>query len=67
MAHSSADRDSKATPTVSPGRGPSGSAPRWVKVFGAIAVLLVLLVAVHVMTGGMAHHDMPFGPEAHGR
>ena len=41
------------------GESPPG-APRWVKVFGIIAlVLLVLFVARHLTSGGFRGHAMP--------
>jgi hypothetical protein len=33
--------------------------PRWVKVFGLIFVLLIVLVAALHLGGGGLHHDMP--------
>ena len=30
----------------------SGSIPRWVKVFGIIAIAMLLLVVIHFLTGG---------------
>jgi|GEM_PF-659910 len=39
---------------VGPDREPATSTPRWVKVFGIIALLLVLLFVVLILTGG---HD----------
>jgi len=36
-------------------------APRWVKVFGSIALVVVVLVAILLLTGGGDH-----GPTRHG-
>jgi hypothetical protein len=42
---------------VGPGRGAAPSTPRWVKVSGIIAGLLVLaFLVMHVAGGGMAGH-----------
>ena len=42
------------------GRDSPPAAPRWVKVFGIIAlVLLVLFVARHLTSGGFRGHAMP--------
>jgi hypothetical protein len=36
------------------------STPRWVKVFGIIALILVLLfVILHLAGGGFGHHHLP--------
>lgn len=62
---------------VEPDRGSNTSAPRWVKVFGIIAFVLVLLVVVIIFTGVSGEHGpgrhMPSGsagghtsPIAHG-
>ncbi|MBA3421214.1 MAG: hypothetical protein H0U12_04870 [Thermoleophilaceae bacterium] len=37
---------------VGPGRGSPPRTPRWVKVFGIIAILLVLLFVVSLLAGG---------------
>ena len=37
---------------VVPVRGAAASTPRWVKVFGVIALVLVLLVGIMLLTGG---------------
>jgi hypothetical protein len=42
---------------VGPGRGAAPSTPRWVKVSGIIAGVLVLaFLVMHVAGGGMAGH-----------
>ncbi|MET3140570.1 UNVERIFIED_ORG: hypothetical protein ABIB13_000262 [Arthrobacter sp. UYEF2] len=42
---------------TNPGRGPATKTPRWVKVFGLIAVALVLIFIVsHLAGGGMGNH-----------
>jgi len=43
-----------------PVRGSTTGTPRWVKVFGLIALTLVLLVGVLLLTGGGSH-----GPGRH--
>jgi hypothetical protein len=45
---------------VEPERG-SNSAPRWVKVFGIVALVLVLLVVIIMLTGVGGEH----GPGRH--
>jgi hypothetical protein len=53
---------------VEPDRGSNASTPRWVKVFGIIALVLVLLVVVIMFTGVGGEHG-PGGhipPIAHG-
>ncbi|MBI4295994.1 MAG: hypothetical protein HY667_02615 [Chloroflexi bacterium] len=44
----------------SPYAGSNGSTPRWVKVFGIIALVLVLLFVILHLTG-----NSPFGPSSH--
>jgi hypothetical protein len=34
-----------------PGQGPTAETPNWVKVFGAIAVVLVVIIVVLHLTG----------------
>jgi hypothetical protein len=46
---------------IKPGRGSTPSAPRWVKVFGIIAIVLVLLVVIIMFTGVGGKH----GPGRH--
>ncbi len=43
-----------------PGAESTDGAPRWVKVFGIVALVLVLLVAIVLLTGGGNH-----GPGRH--
>ncbi|QDG87101.1 hypothetical protein [Pseudarthrobacter sp. NIBRBAC000502770] len=53
------DRDVTADskPGAGVGRGPVTGPPRWVKVFGIIAIALVLLfVIIHLAGGGMGSH-----------
>jgi hypothetical protein len=45
---------------VEPDRGSITSTPRWVKVSGLIALVLVLLVGVMLLVGGGSH-----GPDRH--
>ncbi|WP_426998463.1 hypothetical protein [Pseudarthrobacter sp. N5] len=61
MADLPPDRDTKDSPHPDTGarrrRGPLAGAPRWVKVFGIIAVVLVLLFVIsHLAGGGMGGH-----------
>jgi len=45
---------------VRPDRGSPPSAPRWVKVFGIIVLVLVLLfVILHLTGGGFGGHTRP--------
>lgn len=45
---------------VRPDRGSPPSTPRWVKVFGIIAIVLVLLfVILHLAGGGFGGHTAP--------
>ena len=46
---------------VEPDRGSDTSTPRWVKVFGIIALVLVLLVVIMMFTGVGGDH----GPGRH--
>ncbi|WP_164835844.1 hypothetical protein [Actinacidiphila soli] len=49
--------DSRGTTGVGPGRGPAPITPRWVKVSGIIAgVLVVAFVVMHIAGGGMGGH-----------
>ena len=59
MAESPPYRDGDDT-GVEPALGSTTGAPRWVKVFGVIALVLVLLVVVLLLTGGGSH-----GPGRH--
>ncbi|HEY8678384.1 MAG TPA: hypothetical protein VIN39_07110 [Candidatus Dormibacteraeota bacterium] len=43
--------DSKRDPDLGRGRGPTTSTPRWVYVFGVIAIVLVLLFVTLHLTG----------------
>lgn len=47
---------------VAPGSGPTAGPPRWVIVFGIVAVVVALLVVVLLITGGAGGH----GPSRHG-
>jgi hypothetical protein len=42
-------------------RGPTSGTPGWVRVFGIIAIVLVLLVVILLLTGGPGRH----GPGRH--
>jgi hypothetical protein len=52
--------DSNADTGVGPGRESTTGAPRWVKVFGAIGLVVVLLVVILLLAGGGNH-----GPGRH--
>jgi hypothetical protein len=59
MTDPSPDRPSAEDPSAkaNPGRGPAAPMPRWVKVFGIIAVALVLIFIInHLAGGGMGNH-----------
>ncbi len=58
MADSSPYPDPGDETSGGPGPEPTSGAPRWVKVFGVIALVLVLLVGILLLTGG--------GPGGHG-
>jgi hypothetical protein len=57
MADRSADRDVGGGPERDAGAG----TPRWVKVFGIIALVVVVLFLILVVTGGPGRH----GPGRH--
>jgi hypothetical protein len=47
---------------LTPGNG--GGTPRWVKVSGVIAMVLVLLFVFHIFFGGMPEtHALPAGSQ----
>ncbi len=47
-------------------RGATTSTPRWVKVFGIIAIVLVFLfVILHLTGGGLGRHTPSGGPDDH--
>jgi hypothetical protein len=60
MAESAPYPDSHRNSDLEPDRGSTAGTPRWVKAFGAIALILVLLVGVLLLTGGGNH-----GPGRH--
>jgi hypothetical protein len=51
---------SSGEPSIGPDSKPSAGTPRWVYVFGAIALALVLLLVIMLLTGGGGH-----GPQRH--
>jgi len=52
---------------VGPDRGSTTSIPRWVKVFGTIALVLVLLFVILHLTGrGLGGHTPPSSVTEHG-
>ena len=57
MGDPSADRDADARREPEPTTG----APRWVKVVGIIALVMVVIVIVFLLTGGPGRH----GPGRH--
>ena len=63
MPSSSPYRDPYEEPGGRPGphaRGEYAPAPRWVRVLGVAAVVLVLVfLAVHLAGGGLGRHAMP--------
>ena len=61
MTDSPPDPDARADTRAGPGRGLTTSTPRWVKVFGIIAIVLVLLFVVIQFTGVGGGH----GPGRH--
>ncbi len=62
MADLPPDLDSHGDDTdYKPDRGSTTSTPRWVKVFGIIALVLVLLVGIMLLTGVGGEH----GPGRH--
>ena len=56
-----ADSDISDDTRVSPDRGSTTGTPRWVKVFGIIALVLVLLFVIMMLTGRGGSH----GPGRH--
>ena len=63
MPSSSPYRDPYEDPSEVPnrhGRGEYAPAPRWVRVLGVAAVVLVLVfLVVHLAGGGLGRHAMP--------
>jgi hypothetical protein len=55
------NRDAADDTNVEPGREPTPGTPLWVKAFGLIAIIVVLLIAVIVFTGAGGPH----GPQRH--
>lgn len=55
------NRDTGHDTGVGPGPGSTTGTPRWVKVFGIIALVLVLLFVISLLTGGGGGH----GPGRH--
>jgi hypothetical protein len=56
--------DSNGDTSVGPGRGSAPGTPLWVKVFGIIALVLVLLVIIMMFASGGSHgpgRHMPSG------
>ena len=56
-----ADPDLHDEPAREPDRDSPPGAPRWVKVLGILAVVVVVLVGVMLLTGGAGEH----GPGRH--
>ena len=61
MAHSPADADLGGNARGEPAPGSPPGVPRWVKVFGIVAIVLVLLLGGLMLFGGGSH-----GPGRHG-
>jgi hypothetical protein len=61
MADLPPNPDSVDDTDVAPNHGSAPSTPRWVKMFGIIALILVLLVGIIVFTGVGGEH----GPGRH--
>ena len=61
MADLPPDPDTRDDTGVESDRGSTTGTPRWVRVFGIIAIVLVLLVVVLLLTGGPGRH----GPGRH--
>jgi hypothetical protein len=60
-------RDSNGDTGVGPDRGSTTSTPRWVKMFGLIALVLVLLFVILHLTGrGLGRHTLPSRVTEHG-
>lgn len=60
MAQPPVDPDAGDETRVEPDRGSTTGTPRWVKVFGAIALVVVALVVILLVFGGGGH-----GPGRH--
>jgi hypothetical protein len=60
MAETHPNPDSGHDGSVRPDRGSTSGTPRWVKVFGLIALLVVVLFVVVMLIGGGEH-----GPGRH--
>jgi hypothetical protein len=45
---------------IAPNRGSTGGTPRWVKIFGLVALVLILLIGALLLFGGGSH-----GPGRH--
>jgi hypothetical protein len=56
---------SPASPTIGPSRehGPVASTPRWVKVFGTISLILMLLFVLLHLPGGLGQHELHATPD----
>lgn len=49
-----------------PGRGVPPSTPRWVYMFGIVALVLFLLIVIlHLAGGGFRGHTLPAGRDGH--
>jgi len=56
--------DSEGDSGMGPDRGSTAGTPRWVKVFGIIALVLLLVLVILVLTGGHGpgRHTASRGP-----
>ncbi len=67
MAELPAYPESTGDTGVRPDRGLPPPTPRWVKVFGIVVVVLVLVfVILHLTGGGFGGHTPPFSVTGHG-
>ncbi len=62
MADPSSDTDDDAGPD----HGSTAGTPRWVKVFGIVAIILVLLFVILHLTGNSPGHTPPPSVTEHG-
>jgi hypothetical protein len=66
MADLPPDRDSNGDTGVGPDCGSTTSTPRWVKMFGIIALVLVLLfVILHLTGSGLVRDTLPSSVTEH--
>jgi hypothetical protein len=61
MAEPPGNRQTSDEPGVASDVGPAAGTPRWVKIFGVIALVLVVLFVVLLLTGGHGPSRHSFG------